>query len=227
LHCQKAATEYQLSFVIVFNFSTSPIPDRRMPLMKISLSIIVSILTLLAHGQDTGSFKVTLTGWQGDGRHLPQLFDTVFLNRTFNKTNKIYLNVSVNDSSFVIADVPIGKYWLLFSSQFYCVSPVQVIVCSKCDNQFLFLTSPKMQGVNCNTFEMVEVSPMYIGGNKALSKDFQQTLSRAERKKLKAIGHFTVHFYLTKQGAISDPLFCALRHVTGNKEHCYERLCNS
>ena len=64
-----------------------------------------------------------------------------------------------------------------------------------------------MQGVNCNTFEMVEVSPMYIGGNKALSKDFQQTLSRAERKKLKAIGDFTVHFYLTKQGAISDPAF--------------------
>lgn len=175
--------------------------------MKISLSIIASILALVAHGQEAASFKVTLTGWQGDGRQLPQLLDTVFLNQTFNKTDKIYLNVSKNDSSFILADIPIGKYWLLFSTRFFWVSPVPVVVCSKCDNKFLFLASPKMQGNNCNTFEMVEVSPMYVGGNKALSNDFQRTLKRAERKKLKAIGDFTVHFYLTKQGAISDTSF--------------------
>ena len=178
-----------------------------MPLMKISLSIIVSILTFLAHGQDTGSFKVTLTGWQGDGRQLPQLLDTVFLNQTFNKTDKIYLNVSTNDSSFILADIPIGKYWLQFSTRSFCVSPVPIVVCSRCDNQFLFFASPKIQGSSCNTFEMVEVSPSYIGGNKALSKDFQRTLSTAERRKLKAIGDFTVHFYLTRQGAISDTSF--------------------
>ena len=178
-----------------------------MPLMKISLSIIICILTLLAHGQETATFKVTLSSQRVDGIQLPKLLDTVFLNSTFKKTDKIYLNVSVEDTSFIIPDVPIGKYWLLFSTKSFCLSPVPMIVCSKCDNKFNLFTSLKKQGDYCNLFEMVEVSPIYVNGDKALSKDFQRTLSRAERKKLKASGDFTVHFYLTKLSAISDPSF--------------------
>lgn len=178
-----------------------------MQLIKISLSFIVSFLTVFANAQQSANLNVTLTGWQGDGRQTPRLFDTVFLNSAFNKTDKVYTNISTNDTSFILTNVPIGKYWLLFSTQSFCVSPVPIVICSKCDNQFIFLSSPKKQSENCNTFAMVEVAPMYIGGNKALSKDFQRNLSRPERKKLKASENFIVRFYLTKQGFISDPSF--------------------
>jgi hypothetical protein len=178
-----------------------------MAFKKIRLSILVSILTLLAQGQDSSKFTVTLKSLQDYGRQPPQLFDTIFLNPTFTKTSKIYTNVQASDKSFAIPDVPIGKYWLLFSTKLFCVTPVPIVVCSKCDNEFLFITTPKKQGDNCNLFEMVEVSPSYIGENKALSKDFKRSLNKKEKKKLKLSSDFNIHFFLTKQGILSDLSF--------------------
>lgn len=173
--------------------------------MKISLSIIICILTLFVYGQKPASFTVTLSGRQGYGRELPQLLDTVFLNSTASKNVRVYTNISTEDTLFVVTDVPIGKYWLLFSTTSFCVSPVPIVVCSKCDNQFQFSAFRKKQGDNCNLFAKVEILPSYVDGNKALLRDFQSSLSKAERKKLKQVKDFTLRFYLTKQGAISDP----------------------
>jgi hypothetical protein len=178
-----------------------------MPQMKISLSIIACILTLFVNGQETTTFNVTLKGWNGDGRQIPLMLDTVFLNESRNKTGKIYTNVTSWDSSFVIPGVPVGKYWLQFSNQHFIVFPFPIVVCSRCDNSFPLIASPKEPGIDNTVFQMIEVSPGYNGDRKALSKDFQRSLSKAEKKKLKQSGDFTVHFYLTKQGAISDPSF--------------------
>lgn len=177
-----------------------------MPFMKIILSITASVFTLFAHAQQRPTFNVTLTG-RGDGSQLLKVIDTVFLNQTFNKTGKVYSNVLSTDTSFIITNVPIGKHWLLFSTPSFCISPLPIVVCSKCDNQFSFSAFPKKQGDNCNLFQAVEISPMYTEGNKALSKDFLRTLNKSEKKKLKASRDFTVHFYLAKQGLISDPYF--------------------
>jgi hypothetical protein len=177
--------------------------------MKISLSIIASILTIFTHAQQSPTLKAILVSQVGEGRQVPQRFDSVFLNKTYNKTGKIYTKISANDNSFIITDVPIGKYWLQFSVRDFCVASIPIVVCSRCDNQFALHASPKKEGAYCDLFTMVEVSPSYVTGFKGLSKDFQRSLSKAEKKRLKAREDFTVNFYLTKEGVISDPSFVA------------------
>jgi hypothetical protein len=175
--------------------------------MKMILSIAVSILALFAYAQEPPTFNVTLTGRHGDGSQLPKAIDSVFLNQSFKKTEKVYTNVSSKDTSFIITGVPLGKHWLLFSTPSFCISPFPIVVCSKCDNQFSLSAGPKKPGNDCNLFEMVEISPVYSDGDEALSKDFLRTLNKREKKKLKASDDFTVHFFLTKEGNISDPWF--------------------
>jgi hypothetical protein len=161
------------------------------------------------YGQEQKTFTVTLKSGRNDGPLLSKI-DTVFLNSTFGESRNIYTNVPVADTSFTISDIPIGKHWLLFSTQTHCISPIPVVICSKCDNQFFFYASSKKYGDSCNLFQMMEIEPAYIGGNKMLSSDFQRSLSKKERKQVKRSSHFVVHFYLTKQGNISDPSFTPL-----------------
>jgi hypothetical protein len=178
-----------------------------MPLIKFVLVLFATIVTLLATAQESSKFSVILKGWHRDSIQLPKVFDTVFLNLTFEQTTKIYTKITTPDSTFILSDVPIGKYWLVFSTQSYCVSPLPILVCTKCDNQFYFFASLKEQAPPCNIFEMVEVELTYAGGDKALSKDFQRHLGKNEKRQLKSIPDFKVHFFVTKQKAISDISF--------------------
>src|SRR5687767_11979156 len=102
-----------------------------MPLMKISIFLFATIMTLYVAGQDSSKFSVILKGWRRDSTQLPRVFDTVSLNSTFKQTTKIYTNITTPDSIFTLSGVPIGKYWLVFSTQTYCVSPVPILVCTK------------------------------------------------------------------------------------------------
>jgi hypothetical protein len=172
--------------------------------MRISLLIIAITLTLPVLGQDSTPVTISIKGWHGDSRRLPTKFDTVYLVTKPKQTVKVFTNVSTSDSVFLLPDIPVGKYWLRFSADKYCVMPFPIVACSKCDNHFEFFAAPKNSGDNCDIFSMVEISPNYLGGNKALSKDFQRLLSKKERKQLKSLADFKVHFYLTKQKAISD-----------------------
>ena len=176
-----------------------------MPLMKITLTFIVCTLTLFANGQDTSRLKVKLTAWHSDGRQFPSNLDTVFLSKDRSKASEIYTNVTTQDTTFVIHDVPIGKYWLQFSINDYLIFPFPIVVCSKCDNNFPLVAVPKEPRSNNTIFQMIEVSPSYYGDNKALAKDFKRSLTRGEVKLLKQSRDFSVHFYLTKQGVVSDP----------------------
>lgn len=156
----------------------------------------------------TAGFTITLTAWHKDSNQIPRILDTVFLNKNFEIKNKIYTSISIADSSFIIPNVPLGKHLLLFSAQGYCIEPITITVCSECDNHFLFYSSPKKQDDDCkNIFERVEISPGYIGGDKALRKDFQKNLTKKEKKVLEGIEKFNIHFFVTKRGIISDPTF--------------------
>lgn len=107
----------------------------------------------------------------------------------------------------MIDDVPIGKYWLQFSIKDYIIFPFPIVVCSKCDNNFPLVASPKEPRSDNTVFQMIEVSPSYFGDNKALAKDFKRSLSKTEKKLVKQSRDFSVRFYLTKQGVVSDPTF--------------------
>lgn len=156
----------------------------------------------------TAGFTITLTAWHKDSSQIPRILDTVFLNKNFEIKNKIYTSISIADSSFIIPNVPLGKHLLLFSVQGYCIEPITITVCSECNNHFLFYSSPKKQDDDCkNIFERVEISPGYIGGDKSLSKDFIRAINKKQKKLLKASENFDIHFYVTKQGAISDLTF--------------------
>jgi hypothetical protein len=178
-----------------------------MPLVKIFLILLATTAAFTVNAQDSLRFSVTLKGQSRDGKELPNVFDTVFLNRTFNQTSKIYTNIYSADSLFTVPNVPIGQHWLLFSVKSFCVWPVPIVVCTKCDNTFSFFTTAKKDNDDCNIFEMVEVSASYVGGNKAISKDFLGNLNKNEKKQLKSISDFKINFFVTKQREISDISF--------------------
>jgi hypothetical protein len=205
--------EYSISFLSLISnstgaevtqtISTAESPGRCMPLMKISLSLLMSLLVFLAYAQEKPNFTITLSGRANNGESL-EVLDTVFLNSTFTKTDKIYTSIRTSDTSFVIADVSIGKHLLLFSTSSFCIFPLQIVVCSKCDNRFFFYATPRNQGDNCNVFESVELEVGYKDGNKGLARDFLSTLSHKEKRQLKESSDFSVHFYVTKTKTISD-----------------------
>jgi hypothetical protein len=79
------------------------------------------------------------------------------------------------------------------------------------------LPSNKRNGDSCNLFQMTEIEPAYIGGNKMLSSDFARSLSKKERKQVKASSNFVVHFYLTKTRQYKRPFFYTTRFTARNK----------
>lgn len=175
--------------------------------MKTTLLAFALLLIFSTHAQDTPRFTVTLKGWHGDNRPLPTSFDTIYLVARPKQTVKTFQQIRTTDSIFQLPAVAVGKYWLRFATAQYCVAPLPIVVCSKCDNTFDFFSFPKKAQDNCDVFSMVEISAGYAGGNKAMANDFQQGLSKKEWKQVKASRPFTVHFFLTKQKAISDLSF--------------------
>lgn len=134
----------------------------------------------------------------------PHHFDSILLKKSFRETVKTFYDVQRADSVFRIAPVPVGKFRLYFSSKEADVEPLSITVCSKCESEFFFKSStPKNDGTQV-VFQTVEISPVYQGD---LAGDFQGGLTRKERRLIKKSKDFTVHFFVTRQGAISDISF--------------------
>src|SRR2546423_1418670 len=149
-----------------------------MSLMRTRMFIIAYIFSITVFGQDSAHFTITLKGWHNKARPLPTRFDTMYLDKKLNKPIGTFTDISSFDSTFKLSNIPIGKYWLRFSSKQYCVTPLSIVVCSKCNNNFTFFSYPKKPGDNCNDFLMVEIEPGYEGGSKVLSRDFQRNLNK-------------------------------------------------
>jgi hypothetical protein len=189
------------------NISTAASLFRCTPLMRIILLFSAIILTLTATGQDSANLTLTLKFWNtGANTELSRL-DTVWLNSTEEHTIKIYTVIRAVNSTFRLSDIAPGKYWLKFSIQQFCATPTPIVVCSRCENEVTLIAFPKISNTNCDIFNLVELNPTYTGGNKALAKDFQKTLTTIEMKSLQSGADFTVHFFLTKQKTISDITF--------------------
>lgn len=171
--------------------------------MKLIFFFTTFISTLTLTAQNT-IFTVTLRPWIEDSKQFPSRFDTIYLT-SGNQIIKTYTEVIETNSNFKLTNVPIGKYRLKFVTPNYCVVPVTIVICDKCDNEFTF--SFLKLGSNCDFFEMVEVSPSYSGGYKELSKDFQKNISEKETDQLKSIPNFTIQLFVTKQRTISDISF--------------------
>jgi len=175
--------------------------------MRITLTLIAITLTIIVFGQDSTRFSLTLKCRQNNSNISLSLLDTVYLSSTPKQTKKIYTDIHSSDSIFIIPDISIGKYRLEFFTHDYFISRISVIICSKCENNFVISASPKKPGSNCNNFTLVEVSPDYEGGLKALSKEFRKDLTKNERNLIKSSADFKVHFYVTKQGKVCDISF--------------------
>ena len=166
--------------------------------MKIALGILAIILTLSSHAQDSHTFTARIKG------NRPVNFDSIYLDIKPKQTVNKFAHISSSDSGFNLPGIPVAEYWLKFLSDQFCVTPLSIVVCTKCDNQFQFFAVPKTAESNCDIFTMVEISPSYTGGEKQLAKDFQRVISKKEKKKLKDAPDFSLHFYLTKGKVISD-----------------------
>jgi hypothetical protein len=169
--------------------------------IKIALIVLAINLTLCSHAQDADTFTVKIKG-----NRLVNI-DTIYLDIKPKQTVNKFTHVSSSDSGFSLPGIPVGEYWLKFLSDQFCVAPLSIVVCTKCDNQFKFFAVPKTAESNCDLFTMVEISPSYIGGEKKLVKDFERALSEKEKKTLKGVPDFILHFYLTKEKAFSDISF--------------------
>ena len=194
--------------------------------MKTTLPAFALLLTFSTQAQDTPRFTVTLKGWHGDNRPLPTSFDTIHLEARPKQTVKTFQQIRITDSIFQLPAVAVGKYWLRFTTAQSCVAPLPIVVCSKCDNTFDFFSFPKKVQDNCDVFSMVEISAGYAGGNRALANDFQQGLSKKEWKQVKVSEPFTVHFFLTKQKAISDLSFTPTNLPENEKQNITKGLNN-
>jgi hypothetical protein len=172
--------------------------------MKIIILLITIAWTLALTGQHTTKFNVTLK--YSNGVSSPLRLDSVFLISN-QQTVNTYINILKADSTFILTNITVGKYWLKFATQQYCVLPIRIVVCSKCDNQFDLFSFSKKPDDNCNVFSSVEISPSYTGGNRVLAKDFQEKLTAAEKESLRSIPDFSIHFFLTKQKIPSDITF--------------------
>ena len=171
--------------------------------MKFILFFTTFIATLTLTAQNT-NFTVSLKPSLEASKQCPSRFDTIYLT-SGNQVIRTYTNVIETNSKFELTNVPIGKYWLKFVAPKYCLPPLTIVVCSKCDNEFAF--SSLTASSNCNFFQLVELSPTYSGGYKELSKDFQKNINEKETRKLKSTSNFTIQFIVTKQKAISDISF--------------------
>jgi len=169
--------------------------------MRFFFSVIILLSLLISAGQDT-TFTILVKPLMQDPKQYPFRFDTVYLTSE-NQVIKTYADISVDNSKFKLKDVPIGKYRLKFVAPNYCIVPLTVVICNGCEKVYSF-SSFAYPTSNCNIYSLVEVYPTYIGGYKALSKDFQKNISEKELNQVQLAPSFTIQFFVTKQGSISD-----------------------
>jgi hypothetical protein len=178
-----------------------------MAIMRICFFLLSSFLTLSAIGQDASNISVKLVGWQPGGKPLPALIDTIHVNSLSGQKIKTYTSVAGKDGVFIIPELSVGTYQLLFSALPFCITPVKIVVCSNCDNQFTITAFPKQPAENCNLFTMVEINATYEGGDKAIAKNFLKAIGKKNKQKLTTIPDISIRFFLTKQRTISDIVF--------------------
>ena len=160
-----------------------------------------------SHGQDSRLMTVTLK--PAKNSLSVSKFDTVYFKSGKSEVKKIYTNISTTDSILKLTDVAIGKYYVQFIATGFCLSWLDIAVCSKCDNQFQYWADIKNpDGKPCsNYFTSVTEMPQYKGGNTSLANDFQKAINKSDKKNLKKTSDFSLSFFVTKNKEVCDIFF--------------------
>lgn len=171
---------------------------------KLLLIFIISCSVTSLTAQDTQLMKVSFK--QASRSLFLSSVDTVYFKSPANEKKRIYFNISAADSVLKLDYVPIGKYLVEFISNGFYISPIQIVVCSKCSKEFEYFAAKKDME-KAGVFTWVEEMPRYKGGNLSLAKDFQQSLNKRDKKVLLQSANFSISFFVTKGNQISDITF--------------------
>ena len=173
--------------------------------MKTFLSLVSLLFSLFAVAQQSSQHTVTIKLVSDNGT-VPTIIDTLFVNKDYKINDRYQTNIAVKNGIFNLL-LENGKYILKFSIADHFILPTPIVSCTKCSNQ-TELEVFKMENGTSNYFTSVEVSPLYVGGYKSLSKDFKRSLSKTELKTLKDFpASAVIHFFVTKKGEVSDVTF--------------------
>lgn len=134
-------------------------------------------------------------------------FDTVYFKSDKKEILKSFTKVITGDSVITFKNIQVGKYFVEFSCKEMIVSPIDIAVCSKCDNEFEYYASVKSTDGKGLVWTWVNEMPMYEGGNLTLAKDFQNSLNKSDKRILRHTPNFTISFFVTKNSEISDIAF--------------------
>lgn len=175
-------------------------------LKRVLIGLIMFHSTFLV-AQETPTFEIFLRPNRLLKTTSTLTLDSVLISSGSRNAGTWHKNAVKNDSVFKIAALPIGKYRIFPSSNGFMISPLTVSVCSKCEKNIEYIAFPSKEKFENQIFDFVEISPSYIGGNKAIASAFRKVLNESEIQKINAAPNFYVHFFVTKEKEISDKTF--------------------
>jgi hypothetical protein len=172
-------------------------------LKRVLIGLIVFHSTFIV-AQETPTFEIFLRPNRLLKTTSTLTLDSVLISSGSRNAGIWHKNADKNDSVFKIAALPNGKYRIFPSSNGFMISPLTVSVCSKCEKNIEFVAFPSTVKFENQVFDNVEISPSYIGGNKAIASAIRKVLNESEIEKINTAPNFYVHFFVTKEKEISD-----------------------
>ena len=172
--------------------------------MKVSCFLLTTafFLSLITFGQSKKQLEIQINP---GSQPSPAYLDSVtFYNTSDSTVEAAYANVQLKDNKF---DVKISQGFYLITIKakgFNFRKTDYVAVCSLCENK---VQLGCFSQVNKNVLLYLPMnSPFYNGGRTALKNDFRNALTEKEISQLSEINQFTIKFFVTKTGELSDVL---------------------
>jgi len=134
------------------------------------------------------------------------LIDTIYFESELREMKSAYTNMTSEDSVFEIPNLQNGKYIIAFASNGFCIEPMEICVCARCEDTIEYFASPgNSPGQPCSSPAAFRSEhPRYRGGNLALANDFKSSLDKNQKNILLQEKNFQIHFFVTKNNLISD-----------------------
>jgi hypothetical protein len=177
-------------------------------LMKLLPVLFLIILSQKLAAQDSTCLNIVLKQRkQMKSKLLTDLKYVSVLQEKGKEKIKQFADVKSVDSRFILSCLPAGKYWLTVTSTELLTAPLSITVCTKCSNEFEFRTQPFRPDDSTVVFQTVEISPTYKRGCLGLVRDFTIALTPKQLNLIETSVDFTLYFFVTKTGAISDIRF--------------------
>ncbi|MBL7748340.1 MAG: hypothetical protein JNM19_12970 [Chitinophagaceae bacterium] len=173
-------------------------------LVKWLFITIIIFQSLFLGAQESKRFDITLKYSPLPEGPSQVRLDSVLVKSGNRKEAIWYSNASTSDSIFIIPGLALGKYRVFPSANGFMVFPQTVFVCSGCEKKIDFTAMLSKEKFANQIFDFVEISPSYIGGQKAMTSFFQRILSETEMQQISDTPDFSVHFFVTKEKEISD-----------------------